>query len=111
MLAIVLGYTAKGGTAPPTVLYAGRDASEADAHSLNPPAGTLRTELIKHPVVQRTRHFDPIAEPAQEIAAAAPEEPPAPETPPAPEEPPALEEAAPEEAAAEPELPVTPKKK
>lgn len=101
MLAIVLGYTAKGGTAPPIVLYAGRDASAADGHSLNPPAGTIRTELIKHPIVQRTRHFEPIAEPAPDIAEPAPEEPPAvePELDPEPTPDP------------EPELPVTASKK
>jgi len=68
MLAIVLGYTAKGGTAPPTVLYAGRDATAADAQSLNPPAGIIRTELIKHPVVQRTRTFE-VPEPVEEVSA------------------------------------------
>ena len=77
MLAIVLGYTVKGSQAPPTVLYAGRDASAADEQSLTPPPGIVRTELIKHPVIQRRREFpDNLAAP-ELIDEESPELPPA----------------------------------
>lgn len=64
MIAITLGYRAKGPTAPFEVLYAGPDASAADAASLNPPAGIIRTALIKHPIVSRWRHYEAPAAPA-----------------------------------------------
>ena len=57
MLAITLGFTAPGATAAPVVLYAGRDATAADALSLAPPVGIIRTELIKHPQIVRRRAF------------------------------------------------------
>lgn len=60
MLAITLGYAEKGPSAEPIVLYAGRDAAKADDLSLQPPAGILRTELFKHPIVVRRRNFDEV---------------------------------------------------
>jgi len=43
--------------AVPEVLYCGLSGAEADRFSFNPPPGIIRTELIKHPVVQRRRFF------------------------------------------------------
>ena len=57
MLAIVLGYTAPGSTSPVEILYTGRSASEALAIADAPPAGFLRTEMLKNPVTHHRRHF------------------------------------------------------
>lgn len=62
MLHIVIGYTEKGSQAEPVPLYVGRDSTAADALSLNPPAGILRTELSKNPIVHRRRVFDPVVQ-------------------------------------------------
>lgn len=70
MTAIVLGYTAPGRTAEPTVLYAGTDAGAASDISLAPPAGIIRTEFIKNPLITRRRFFPEQEAPAVE----APEE-------------------------------------
>lgn len=75
MTAIVLGYTAPGRTAAPTVLYAGTDAGAASDISNAPPAGILRTEFFKNPAVLRRRFFEvpaseaPAADPASESPA------------------------------------------
>lgn len=57
MIAITLGFRASGRNAAPVVLYAGLDATAADAASLSPPAGIIRTELLKNPAIIRRRHF------------------------------------------------------
>lgn len=91
MLAITLGYQAQGNTAEPTPLYVGRDAQAAYDIAVNPPAGILRTELIKHPVVTKRYTVPAVTEtPAPvEEAAFAEEAPPAEEVPPTEEVPPA----------------------
>ncbi len=66
MTVLVLGYTENGRTAQPTVLYAGTDAGAGSEISFNPPAGYVRTELIKNPVIARRRSFEL---PAPEVAA------------------------------------------
>ena len=57
MIAITIGYRSTSIGAAFEVLYAGRDATAADAASLTPPPGILRTELFKNPVVVRRRSF------------------------------------------------------
>lgn len=63
MIAITLGFTANGRNAEPTVLYCGNDATAAEAAQLNPPSGTIRTELLKNPIGRR-RYFPAPAAPA-----------------------------------------------
>lgn len=72
-LSITLGYTAKGRDALPQVLYCGLDADAASAACEAPPAGIVRTEFIKAPVVTRRRFHEAPAVPAETAAAPAPE--------------------------------------
>lgn len=57
MVAIVIGYKEPGSQSPFEILYAGRDATAADAVSLAPPPGILRTEMFKNPIVVRRRTY------------------------------------------------------
>jgi hypothetical protein len=74
MLAITLGFAEAGRTAPPVFLYAGTDASQAEALFLAPPDGIIRTELYKNPAVTRRHFFDApvaVAPPADDAPAKA----------------------------------------
>ena len=62
MLSITLAYTSASRYATPSVLYAGNDATAAESVFLDPPAGFIRTELIKAPLVTRRRVFPAIEE-------------------------------------------------
>lgn len=67
-LALAIGYPAKSRTADPTVLYCGTDGSAAQEAANHPPAGIVRTEYIKNPLVNFRRFHEvpevPAADPA-----------------------------------------------
>lgn len=69
-LSITLGFTGKGRAAEPQVLYCGLDATAATTVCENPPAGIVRTEFIKAPLVTRRRFFEAPELPAEPVAAA-----------------------------------------